>query len=62
MKIKFIGKSDYNFTKNHTYQLVKIDIGDFIVSAYISDNENKIRYVPYMSLELFNDNWEVVNE
>lgn len=62
MKIRFIGESDYNFTSGETYQLIKIDIGDFYTCAYISNNENKIKFVPYMSLDLFNENWEVVNE
>ena len=62
MKIKFKGKSDYNFKKGKTYQLVKFEIAFYQIKAYISNNDNEIVYIPYSSLDTFNCNWEVVNE
>lgn len=64
-KIRFIGESDYNFTNGKIYQLIKIEDKqnnyDYFHS-WISNDENKIMYIPYKNLATFNENWEVVNE
>lgn len=62
MKIKFIGKSDYNFTNGEIYQLIKIEQDDYYFNTWISNDNNKISFIPYATLDNFNENWEVVNE
>ncbi|MEE3344294.1 MAG: hypothetical protein VZS44_09410 [Bacilli bacterium] len=61
MKIKFKGTSDFNFKKGNIYILVNLTI-DKYVNAYITNNNNEIVFIPYSSLYLFNDNWEIVKE
>lgn len=62
-EIRFIGKSDRNFTNGRTYQLINMffnENGD--IGVFISNNDKKIKYIPYTRLYLFNENWEVVND
>lgn len=60
-KIKFIGESDYNFTNGEIYQLIKIE-HDIWFRAWIGNDRGDIVFIPYEDLDLFNENWEVVNE
>jgi hypothetical protein len=75
MKIKFIGKTDNNFTNGNTYQLFAFKIAEeeicksifgteykYLYHVYISNNDNKIVIIPYVGMDNFNKNWEVVNE
>ena len=62
-KIKFIGESDYDFENGEIYQLIKIKDREKLYAyfhAWISNKHHKIVYIPYSSLETFNENWEVV--
>ena len=61
-KIRFIGESDDNFTNRNEYKLINIQADNFYIITFISNNDNKIVFIPYDSLELFNKNWEVINE
>lgn len=62
MKIKFTGKSDYNFTKNKIYQLVKCEHTFYQFKTLLSNNNGEIVYIPYSSIEAFNENWRIINE
>ena len=59
-KIRFIGESDDNFTNRNEYKLINIQADNFYIITFISNNDNKIVFIPYDSLELFNKNWEVI--
>lgn len=61
-KIKFIGESDYNFTKNKKYQLVKCEHTGYQFKTLLSNNDGEIVYIPYSSIEAFNMNWRIINE
>ena len=41
MKLKFIGKSDYNFTNGKIYQLFHLDFTAYNIGIFIS-NDKKI--------------------
>lgn len=59
-KIKFIGESGFGFTKGKIYNLIKMEQDDYYFNTWISDDENKIKYIPYINLSVFNENWEVI--
>lgn len=62
-KIRFIGKSDYDFENGEIYQLLNFEDKKFTYGyfkTWISNKHNKIVYIPYSSLTTFNQNWEVV--
>lgn len=62
MKIKFIGESDYDFTSGKIYKLIKIEQDDYYFNTWISNDDNKICFMPYIDLVAFNENWEVINK
>lgn len=62
MKIKFIGENDNNFTNGEIYNLIKIEQDNYYFNTWISNDRNKISFIPYATLNTFNKNWEVVNE
>lgn len=62
MKIKFIGENDNNFTNGKIYKLIKIEQDDYYFNTWISNDDNKICFIPYATLDNFNENWEVINE
>lgn len=61
-RIIFVGKTDNNFTYEKVYQLIHIEISNRYINTFIANDSNKIVFIPYASLEAFNDNWEVINE
>lgn len=59
-KIRFIGESGFGFTNGKIYKLIKMEQDDYYFNTWISDDENKIKYIPYINLSVFNENWEVI--
>lgn len=59
-KIKFIGESGFGFTKGKIYNLIKIEQDDYYFNTWISNDSNKISFIPYATLDNFNENWEVI--
>ena len=61
-KIRFLGRSDFNFTYGNIYQLIKIEQYEYSFDTWISNDSGNIVFIPYSSINTFNENWEVVNE
>jgi len=63
MKMRFIGKTDENFTNGFEYEFLEINYeeGCYFKTYIINDYDN-VRYIPYSSINTFLQNWEVVNE
>ena len=68
-KIKFLGESDENFTNGNIYQLVQMEdyfeifnSGHIVqkFKTWITNNNNKLAYIPYSSIDTSNENWEFV--
>ena len=59
-KIRFIGKSDEDFTYGKEYKLLNIQINDNFAILWTVDDNNKITSIPYISLTFLNENWEVI--
>lgn len=63
MKMRFIGETDENFTNNCIYEIIEISYKEnYWFSTYIINDSNKVRHIPYSSINTFLHNWEVVDE
>ena len=65
MKFKFIGKPTLvvdTLTTNKIYRILQFEHTSKYICAYIVDNKNEIICVPYMNMEIFNQNWSFVND
>ena len=63
MKMRFIGQTNENFTNDLIYEILEINYrkGNYFNTLIINDYD-KVRYIPYSSINTFLHNWEVVDE
>lgn len=62
LEVRFIGESDENFTNGKVYKIIKFDDDTPYygkIDVWFINNYNKIVYIPYSTLNTFNENWVV---
>lgn len=68
MKMRFIGKTNRDFTNGFEYEFLEVNYEKYndernnYFNTYIINDYDNIRYVPYSSINTFLHNWEVVDE
>lgn len=64
MKFIFKGKdtTTYKFYKDKIYNILQFGIKNNHFIIYAINEENKMVLVPYLSIDVFNDNWNFMEE
>lgn len=65
MKFRFKGKKTLlidSLTTDKIYNILQFGQHHGFLLVYVIDDKNELLCIPYAKLNLFNDNWEIVND
>ena len=65
MKFRFKGTGTLlvdTLTTNQIYNIIQFQKTEKYLIVYVIDNENKVIYIPYISIGEFNIEWEYIDE
>ena len=58
MKFRFIGEKKFN--TNNIYEILQFELVNKHFCAYVIDDNNKLTFISYPSMDKFNENWSYV--